>query len=299
MVNSKRTTGAWSALLVCLACAGVFIAAADATGHAAATPSTAAAARGAGRFIWQDLVTRDVAACRKFYGELLGWEFQEMTRRGRPYLVARSQGRLVGGIIEGKDPSITRAAWLSFLAVDDLARAVAMVTASGGKVLREAVEIRGLGRFAVVTDPQGAALGLARLEVDPPAGVGDSGVGQFFWREYFARDAPGALTFYRNLNGYEARLSERAQVEYHILERDGPQAGLLPIPKEFTGVTPNWLPYVRVADPQPLVARVESLGGKVLLPPQPGIRDGSVAIIADPTGGAVALQKWPIVKESS
>jgi predicted enzyme related to lactoylglutathione lyase len=252
------------------------------------------AAPAAGRFVWQDLVTRDVPACRKFYADLLGWEFQEMTRRGRPYVVARSQGRLVGGIVEAKDPSIERAAWLSFLAVDDLEAAIALVTASGGKVLRDAVAIRGLGRFAVVTDPQGAALGLARLDVEPPDGAPDEGLGQFFWREYFARDAGSALSFYGKLNGYDDSRSERAKVEYHILARGGPQAGLLQIPEEFKGVAPNWLPYVRVADPQALAAKVEALGGRVLLPPQPGIRDGTVAIVADPTGGAVALQKWPL-----
>ena len=252
------------------------------------------AAPAAGRFVWQDLVTKDVAACRKFYGDLLGWEFQEMTRRGRPYVVARSQGHLVGGIVEAKDPSIERAAWLSFLAVDDLERAMTLVTATGGKLLRDAVAIRGLGRFAVVTDPQGAALGLAQLDVEPPAGAVEHGVGEFFWREYFARDASSALSFYKQLNGYDDSPSARAKVEYHILARGGPQAGLLRIPDEFKGVAPNWLPYVRVEDPQALVAKVESLGGRVLVPPQPGIRDGKVAIIADPTGGAVALQKWPL-----
>jgi predicted enzyme related to lactoylglutathione lyase len=266
-------------------------AAAD-TGPDAATPGPAPHA--AGRFVWQDLVTNDVNACRNFYGALLGWQFQETERNGRPYLIARAQGRLVGGIIQRQDTSSQRAAWLSFLAVDDLERAVAMTTAAGGKVLREPVALRGLGRFAAVTDPQGAPLGLAHLDIEPPAGIGEGAEGQFFWREYFARDAESALAFYRQLNGYDDRPAQRARVEYHILERDGPQAGLLPIPEAFGGVTPNWLPYVRVADPRTLADRVESLGGRVLLPPQEGIRNGAVAIVADPTGGVVALQKWPL-----
>jgi predicted enzyme related to lactoylglutathione lyase len=41
-------------------------------------------------------------------------------------------------------------------------------------------------------------------------------------------------------------------------------------------------------------ARVTALGGRVILPAIPEIRNGTVAIVADPTGGAVALQKWPL-----
>jgi len=59
-------------------------------------------------------------------------------------------------------------------------------------------------------------------------------------------------------------------------------------------VTPNWLPYIRVEDPAILVERVASLGGKVILAPSEDIRNGSVALIADPSGAAVALQRWPM-----
>jgi hypothetical protein len=58
-------------------------------------------------------------------------------------------------------------------------------------------------------------------------------------------------------------------------------------------VQPNWLPYVLVDDPGTLADRVEGLGGRVLLPTDPSRRNGSVAIIADPTGAALTIQKWP------
>ena len=57
---------------------------------------------------------------------------------------------------------------------------------------------------------------------------------------------------------------------------------------------PNWLPYLRVEDPAAMAARAESLGGRVILSPRPEIRGATVAIVADPTGGVVALQKWPL-----
>lgn len=43
-----------------------------------------------------------------------------------------------------------------------------------------------------------------------------------------------------------------------------------------------------------MLERVVSLGGKVILAPSEDIRKGSVALIADPSGAAVALQRWPM-----
>jgi predicted enzyme related to lactoylglutathione lyase len=189
---------------------------------------------------------------------------------------------------------VTRAAWLSYLAVDDLSRAVALVKAVGGKVLVEPVGTR-FGQVAVLTDPQQAPIGLAQLETPLPAGASGEAVGHFFWREYFARDASQALALYRGLGGFDDRRSDRSNtIEYRLLERDGPRAGLLKIPEEFADVKPNWLPYVRVEDPQASADRVTALGGKVLLAPRPEIRGGTVAIVADPSGGTFAIQKWPV-----
>jgi predicted enzyme related to lactoylglutathione lyase len=38
--------------------------------------------------------------------------------------------------------------------------------------------------------------------------------------------------------------------------------------------------------------RAKQLGGKVLVAPHPDVRDGTVALIADPSGALIALQKW-------
>jgi len=58
-------------------------------------------------------------------------------------------------------------------------------------------------------------------------------------------------------------------------------------------VPPNWLPYVLVTNPSALASKVAGLGGKVLLEPRPEFRKGSLAVVADPTGAVVALQKYP------
>ena len=254
---------------------------------------TPASAR-AGRFVWYDLVTRDAATSRMFYSSLLGWEFTASTRDGHTYYVARSDGDPVGGIVELESIAPGSAVWVSYLSVPDLERAVSLVTTAGGKVLLEPRPVRDYARVAIVTDPQGAPLALAVVTDKLPTGPEQPAANHFFWTEYLAKDGPAALTFYKSLTGYESTSSTTPNgIEYHVLKSDRPRAGLLQIPTEASMIKPHWLPYVRVSDPAALAARAESLGGKVLMPPRPDLRNGTLTVIADPTGAAMALQKWP------
>jgi len=80
---------------------------------------------------------------------------------------------------------------------------------------------------------------------------------------------------------------------YVVLKSDRARAGVFRLPDSKSQVPPNWLPYVLVTDPAGLAARVTGLGGRVLLEPSPEHRKGSLAIVADPSGAVVALQKFP------
>jgi uncharacterized protein len=248
-----------------------------------------------GRFVWHDLVTDDMAASQKFYGALLGWEFEPTTRAGRPYLIVRSGDQVAGGIVQRKETRTGPATWLSYLAVADLDRAMGQVTSAGGTVVLPATAVGAFGRIAVVHDPQGAPLGLAGVTGTLPPEPAQPPLHRFFWMEHLARDGPAALAFYKSLAGYESSVAPGASgVEYHVLERPAARAGLLQIPPDLQGVQPNWLPYVRVADPSALAAKVVSLGGRVAIAPRAEVRNGTLAIVIDPRGAAVALQKWPL-----
>lgn len=275
--------------LVVAACA----AASCTPGKPTAVPAVTAAPGRAGSFVWHDLVTRDPAAASRFYGALLGWKFQESRREGRTYLIARSGGDLVGGIIEQQSGEQRPATWLSYLAVPNLDSAVAQVTAAGGQVLLPSRPAGEYGVIAVVFDPQGAPLGLATVTDRMPGEPPRPRHHQFFWMEYLAQDATTALAFYKDLGGFtiEDRKTRR-DMEYHVLSKDRPRAGLFQIPRD-ANIRPNWLPYVLVSDPASLTARVAGLGGKVLIAPHADVRSGSLAVVMDPTGGAIALQKWP------
>jgi hypothetical protein len=61
----------------------------------------------------------------------------------------------------------------------------------------------------------------------------------------------------------------------------------------FANMQPLWLASVMVADPAASAQRAKELGGRVLLTPRMDVRKGSVALIADPSGAVLALQRWP------
>ena len=245
-----------------------------------------------GRFVWHDLLSKDVTAAKRFYGGLLGWRFENITRNNRPYVIARTGAGLVGGIVDVSALPDAGAQWLSFMSVDDVDQTVALVGSSGGKTLVEPTNLP-IARAAVVTDPQGAPLGLAQLRREIPDPIKPI-ASHFFWHEYLARDAEQALAFYRRVAGYETAILEtRLGIDYHVLRTTRGRAGLFKLPDDTADVEPNWLPYVLVSDPAALASRVAALGGRVLLPAAPERRNGSLVLIADPDNAPLALQKYP------
>ena len=207
-------------------------------------------------------------------------------------------GGYIAGIahVERERPDEPITQWLSYLSVADVDAVTSQVAGSGGRVLVAPVSLEN-ARAAVAVDPQGGLFGL--VELGPDAVVPISGesapFGMFFWRDYLARDVDGARTFYSDVAGLGADRQGRPDLLMHyVLTRPGPQpvAGVVPISE--AQVNPNWLPYVRVDDPTEMAARAERLGGQVLLAPRADVRNGSLAVVADPGGAAIALQKWPL-----
>ena len=258
-----------------------------------ATVAPAAASDTIGKFVWHDLISDDVPAARRFYGELLGWQFTDVARRGRPYVMARLHGQPVGGMVAVEPVSDREVSqWIGFESVTSVDDAVATFEKSGGHTLVAPVNVESIGRAALVTDPQGAPVGLLRLAGADPPDLPSPVEGRFFWMEYLARDPSAAAAFYAGTFGYTREVTDRlASTEYVVLRRGRPRGGILQAPRP--DMRPAWLPYILVSDPAPLVARVRALGGTVLLEPRADVRKSSLAVVTDPSGAMFALQKYP------
>lgn len=184
---------------------------------------------------------------------------------------------------------------MSYLSVADVDRAVDITKKSGGTVLVEAFEFEARGRTAVVADPQGALVVLFKsYGGDPPLATLEEKLNHvWIWTELFTNDTEASSAYYEEIAGYSTeKYDSGINVPYDVF-RKGEQgyAGMLTIPWE--NVKPNWLPYVKVKDPEAIIKKVKTLGGMVILEPGKDIRNGSVAIVADTTGAVIALQKYP------
>jgi predicted enzyme related to lactoylglutathione lyase len=261
--------------------------------QSATQPSPNVAKVVAGEFVWHDLITHDPVSCRAFYGALFGWTFEDGKGIDPNYTIIRHEGRLVGGIVPLRRPDADApvAQWLAYVVVPDVDKATETFRETGGRIFRGPLNARKDLRVAVVADSQGAPLGLASRgpvleEENPPA------LHRWLWMEYVALDPAAALTFYGQVVGFDHEVYEvRNNFTYYLLTTSRPRAGLFRSP--WDRETSAWLPYVRVADPAAMAAQAEKLGGTVALRPRPEVRNGSLAIVLDPTGAPLALQKFP------
>ena len=246
-----------------------------------------------GKVVWNDLVTQDLDAARRFYGGLFGWTFEQTTAPGgQPYLLARSGRIFVAGIVAVNSPSkgVVLSRWLPYVSVTDVDAAVARATAGGATVLVSARDVN-LGRVAVIEDKEKAVLGLARSRIgDPDDTTTAAAPGRVVWTELLTNDPAVSSQFYQTVIGITAHTIERHGGPYTLLsERGTDRVGILKNPAD--DATPMWLTYFGVEDPVSAAARVEALGGQVILPPSPQLRDGTMAVVTDPTGALFALKK--------
>ena len=245
-----------------------------------------------GEFVWHDLVTDNPSASQTFYGALLGWTFEPGKGVDPGYTLIKHEGVPIGGIVtrpRSNTPFVAQ--WIAYVVVSDVDRTAEEFKRQGGQVIRGPLNAQKDLRVAVVADPQGAPLGLASRGPRLDAGSIPS-LHRWLWMDYVARDADAALAFYSHAIGFRHHVSDaRGNATYYVLQTDRPHAGLFLSP--WTRPTSVWLPYVRIADPAAVLAKVDELGGTTVLPPQPGVRNASLAIIVDPAGAPLALQKFP------
>lgn len=122
-----------------------------------------------GRFVWHDLITSDVDGARLFYSELLGWTYPVWTgEQGNPaaegspeypMILAAGAPMPQGGIMAAQQPGVPPH-WLGHISLPGVDDVAARAQAAGGSVLFGPFDIPGVGRNALIADPQGAAFGV-------------------------------------------------------------------------------------------------------------------------------------------
>jgi predicted enzyme related to lactoylglutathione lyase len=109
-----------------------------------------------GAMTWNELLTTNSGDAIEFYTSLLGLERGE-TMAPMDYTLLRSEGTEVLGVMQiTPDMGEVPPNWSVYFAVEDVDAAAAQAQSLGGGVAVPATDIPDIGRFAVLTDPQGA-----------------------------------------------------------------------------------------------------------------------------------------------
>lgn len=240
-----------------------------------------------GRFVWFECFTENTDRARSFYTELFDWTIDPMPMEdGPPYLLIKSGNTGIGGLMPLQAERGDHAFWLSYLSVHDVDGIAARILERSGELLHAAFDVAGVGRMAVVQDPQGAVFALFKGERDDPEEA--EGPGSWWWNELWTSQEAEALRFYESVFGYthDAMSMDGEGTYYVLMQGDAPRGGLMRSPD--MKLPPNWLPYVRVADCDAAASRGKSMGAKILWAPSDIPNVGRATVLTDPAGAVIA-----------
>ena len=181
--------------------------------------------------------------------------------------------------------------WLMYVAVPDVDESVRQAVDLGASTDVEPQDIPQMGRFAVLSDPQGATFGVFSATREIPGHDGQPKLGEFSWHELVASDSRAAWGFYEQLFGWEKfdAMDMGPQGMYQTFGRAGVVlGGMYDKPVEMS-VPPHWLCYALVANADKAAGAAERLGGKILNGPMDVPNSGRIAQCVDPQGAAFAV----------
>jgi uncharacterized protein len=257
-----------------------------------------------GDFIWYELLTKDADAAGDFYGKVVGWTSTSSDMPDMDYRFFSSS--------DGSDPkdgvggymAITpemaehgaRPAWVGYIKVDDVDASAASITAAGGSVLMPAMDVPGVGRMAMITDPQGAPFYVMRGASDDTShsfAATAPTVGHCAWNELATSDPEAAIGFYQKQFGWTAagEMDMGEMGAYHFLQASDQRFMIGAVyTKIEADPMSHWLFYLRVADLDAAMAAVKANGGQIYMEPVALPEGPDFSLIAyDPDGAAFGL----------
>jgi hypothetical protein len=248
-----------------------------------------------GRFIWHELVTTDPEAAATFYSKVVPWKTQDS---GLPSYTLWMAGKTQIGGLTGLPESGagTPPHWIIYIATPDVDATVVDAESLGGKVVKEPTDIPNMGRFAVMTDPQGATFAVYTPPGPPPEGSEGAkpGPGEFTWHELATTDAEAALEFYTELFGWEKGEGHDmgGMGTYHLINHQGAQVGGV-YNLQGAATPAHWLSYVQVPDCSKATDVAKGAGARVLNGPMEVPGGSWITMLEDPQGGSFAVVEPP------
>ena len=262
---------------------------------------------------WIDTAHPDPAAAAAFYGDLFGWELEDVMPPDAPgrYYMARLRGEQVAAIgsqMQGAPPTAT---WNSYIWVENADETAAKVRDAGGSVLMEPFDVMDAGRMAGCADRSGAVFFLwqpgrhrgATLVNEP---------GTLNFNNLSTADVDGSREFYGAVFGWDLLdlgptgamwalpaygdfLEERTPgMRARMVEMGAPERFIEVVAgfqRTDDGSPAHWGVTFAVEDADAVAARASELGGRVVMPPfdAPWVR---MTVIEDPQGATFTASKF-------
>lgn len=227
-------------------------------------------------FIWYELVTNDVDKAVEFYKKVVGWDVRDSGMPGMKYMLFGKNGKDVGGMMTwaGAGAPEMPPEWMAHIHTAKLDDELKAVEADGGTVIKPAQEIPGVGRFAVVLDPQKVKYMLFEPSTqDVASRLGQSDTGNVGWHELLTDDAAKAFDYYAQHYGWEKETAHDMGPMgiYQTFRTDQPLycGGMMNRsgPGMPEGIPAHWQYYFNVEDVNAAEQRVIAAGGTITMHP--------------------------------
>jgi predicted enzyme related to lactoylglutathione lyase len=248
-----------------------------------------------GSFIWYELLTPDADGAKQFYDSVVGWNVHASSSFPNGYrMIERSAGKFAGGLLPLTDEMKghgARPGWLGYVGVDDVDATVAAATADGARAIMPPFDIPGIGRVALLADPQGAPIYVMRGASDQDSDAFSvEQPGHMRWNELSTTDQDSAVAFYGKLFGWtqQGAMPMGEMGDYKFIEADGTMIGAI-MPKMPQTPASAWNYYIGVDDIDRAAGAVRGGGGQILQEPIE-IPGGEYSLVGvDPQGANFGL----------
>lgn len=104
-----------------------------------------------------ELMSNDPARCKRFYGDLFGWEFDDTSMP--EYTMINTGSEPGGGLMQRPEQAPCPALNVYFM-VEDIDATLTKAGVAGAQVCVPKTPIPGTGWFAMILDPEGIPVGL-------------------------------------------------------------------------------------------------------------------------------------------
>jgi predicted enzyme related to lactoylglutathione lyase len=260
---------------------------------------------------WIDTTQPDPEAAAGFYGDLFGWDMEDVMPADSPvrYYIGRRDGGDVAAVSSRPEGAPEGAVWNTYVWVDDADATAAKVREAGGTVVSEPMDVFDSGRMAVFADRAGAVFAVWQPNQHRGAKVVNEH-GSLNFNVLSTSDLDAAVAFYGAVFGWEL-LDVGGGTMWALpgygdfLESRTPgmreNMAAMGAPERFEDVVasvsvdadtpPHWGVTFAVDDADAIAARTTELGGQVLVPPfdAPWVR---MAIVRDPQGAVFTASKF-------